>query len=50
MVEMKESIVEFKRGPYPKNIQHLLKTKKVKKIEGFILEIEDTNNIKIEHP
>lgn len=32
MMEMKESIVEFKRGPYPKKYTAFIKNKKTKKI------------------
>ena len=46
---MKEKIVKFKKGPYPKKYTAIVmdKTNK-KKLEKFILVIEDINNIKIE--
>ena len=46
---MKETILKFTRGPYPKNILHTFEIKRHVKFVKYILEMHDIRNIKIAH-
>jgi len=48
-MKMKETIVQFKKGPFPKKYTALVKNKKQRKFEHCILVIDDMLSTKTVH-